>query len=157
MTKSELAQYYDLKQEEKELGVQIEATLNRIDSCEEEIRELEHELVLDKVYGGFGGEQGFVIEGYDERDIKALRKRLIRDKEILAERLVLKRKRKDMSAEMLLKIERFLNTVNDSYIRRIITFRYIDHMPWNRVADRIGGGNTEDSVRKALDRYLEKT
>lgn len=157
MTKGELSQYFDLKQEEIELGMQIEATLNRIDSCEEEIRELENELVLDKVYGGFGGEQGYVIEGYDERDIKALRKRLVRDKEILAERLMLKRVRKDRASVMLLEIERFLNTVTDSYIRRIITFRYIDHMSWNRVADKVGGGNTEDSVRKALDRYLEKS
>lgn len=157
MTKGELGQYFDLKQEEIELGMQIEATLNRIDSCEEEIRELENELVLDKVYGGFGGEQGYVIEGYDERDIKALRKRLLRDKEILAERLMLKRMRKDKASSMLLEIERFIGTVSDSFIRRIITFRYVDHMSWNRVADKMGGGNTEDSVRKALDRYLEKT
>lgn len=156
VTKEMLSQYYHLKQEEIELGMQIEATLTRIDSCEEEIRELERELVLDKVYGGFGGEQGFVIEGYDERDLKVLRTRLIRNKEILAERLALKRKRKDDNEQMLLEIERFLNTISDSFIRRIIYYRFLEHMPWEKVAEKVGGSNTEDSVRKALDRFLEK-
>ena len=50
--------------------------------------------------------------------------------------------------------EEFIASVQDSRIRRIINLRFIEKLSWNKVADRIGGGNTEDSVRKAFDRYM---
>ena len=156
ISKDILWQYYSLKQEQIDVERQIDVVLSRIDSCQQEIYELERETVLDKVYGGFGGEQGFVIEGYDERDLKVLRERLKRSEELLAQRLLLKQKLKEDIARKILEVERFMNTVEDSLTRRIIYFRYVEHLPWNKVADKVGGGNTEDSVRKTLDRYLEK-
>lgn len=44
----------------------------------------------------------------------------------------------------------------DEHVRRILRMRYIQGLSWNEVAAKIGGGNTEDSVRKAAGRYLAK-
>lgn len=54
----------------------------------------------------------------------------------------------------LRRLSRYISTVEDSQMRQILTLRYIECLTWNQVADAIGGGNTEDSVRKAHDRYL---
>ena len=49
---------------------------------------------------------------------------------------------------------RFIRGVEDSRMRQILTLRYRNGMTWQRIAMEIGGGNTEDSVRKMLDRFL---
>lgn len=58
--------------------------------------------------------------------------------------------------ETLNQVEKFIASVEDSRMRRIITLRVIDNLSWNSVADRIGGGNTEDSVKKSFYRFMEK-
>ena len=58
--------------------------------------------------------------------------------------------------ETLNQVEEFIAGVEDSRIRRIITLRFIENLSWNKVADRIGGGNTEDSVKKSFYRFMEK-
>ena len=59
--------------------------------------------------------------------------------------------------ETLNQVEEFIASVDDSRMRRIITLRFIDNLSWNKVADRIGGNNTEDSVKKAFYRFMENT
>ena len=51
---------------------------------------------------------------------------------------------------------RYLEEVDDSLIRQILTLRYARGFSWRRVALVVGGGNTEDSVRKAHDRFLKR-
>ena len=51
------------------------------------------------------------------------------------------------------RLMRYINDIDDSLVRQIMTLRYINGMKWNAVADTIGG-NTDDSVRKMHDRYL---
>lgn len=53
------------------------------------------------------------------------------------------------------KLQRYINSVEDSLIRGILTFRYINGMNWNQVAACIGGGNTADGVRMMHDRFLK--
>lgn len=156
VTKNDLVQYYNLKQEEIEVNKSIDSLLKRIDSCEAQIYQLEREPVLDKVYGGFGGRQGFVIEGIDERDLAILRATLISRKNTLAKRLKEKNKLRAKIDKKVYEIDKFMNSISDSLIRRIIYYRYIEHLSWDMVAARIGGNSSEDSVRKALDRFLEK-
>lgn len=50
----------------------------------------------------------------------------------------------------------FIDSINDSHMRMIITYRIIENYSWGQVADAMGGGNTEDSVRKAFVRFMEK-
>lgn len=53
-------------------------------------------------------------------------------------------------------ILKYIETVDDSFIRQILYYRYVCCMSWVQVAMGIGGGNTHDGVRKAHDRYFVK-
>lgn len=54
------------------------------------------------------------------------------------------------------RLERYVDTVDDSLVRMAMTLRFIDGLSWTAVAVRIGGGNTEDSVKKMVYRYLKE-
>lgn len=51
-------------------------------------------------------------------------------------------------------IEKYIQNIDDSYVRLIIKYKYIDCHSWERTAVLIGGGNTKSSVRMAVKRYL---
>lgn len=51
---------------------------------------------------------------------------------------------------------RYIASVDDSFTRRILELRYIDGKSWRHVARAVGGNNTADGMRKAVDRFLEK-
>lgn len=53
-------------------------------------------------------------------------------------------------------IVRYILDIDDSQTRLIFKLRCLDHMSWNQVADRVGGMNSEYSVKKRFYRYLEK-
>ena len=55
------------------------------------------------------------------------------------------------------RLERYIADIPDSQVRQIFTYRFVDGMSWVQVAHRIGGGNTEDGVKKVCYRYLDKT
>lgn len=52
------------------------------------------------------------------------------------------------------RLERYIADIPDSLTRQIFTLRFINGLTWYQVAAHIGGGNSEDSVRKTCDRYL---
>ena len=54
------------------------------------------------------------------------------------------------------RLMQYITNVDDSFVRQILTLRYIDGFSWLQVAMRIGGGNTEDSVKQAHSRFLRK-
>ena len=54
------------------------------------------------------------------------------------------------------RLNRYIASIDDSLIRQIIALRFVDGLSWRQVALHAGGGNTEDSVRKAVKRYLEQ-
>lgn len=56
-----------------------------------------------------------------------------------------------------LKLERYIAGIPDSLTRQIFRLRFVYGLSWRRVAFRIGGGNTEDSVKKTVYRYLRKS
>ena len=143
VSKEILIQYSDLQEEVKEVRERIEKTEKQIAKIEEE------ENVTDTVSGGSGGIQHFKIEGYPYPEYNRKRTLLYARKATLAS-LELE------LLETLNQVEEFIASVDDSRIRRIITLRFIDNLSWNKVADRIGGNNTEDSVRKAFTRFMEK-
>ena len=53
------------------------------------------------------------------------------------------------------KLLRFIDGIDDSQTRLIIELRFYDLLTWDEVALRIGGNNTEDSVKKRCYRYLQ--
>lgn len=155
VTKEVLNQYYDLKREIKEIKGRINGLEKKIGQLDKRIREIEAgETVKDKVRGGEGGLQSFTIEGiptpeYNEKKMELRIKKMLLDE------------RKSMLSILELdalnqvnQIERFISGIRDSHTRRIVHLRVVDGMSWNEVADSIGGGNTENSVKQAYHRYL---
>lgn len=53
------------------------------------------------------------------------------------------------------KIYEYIRGIDDSLLRQIIIRRCIDLMTWREVADKVGGNNTEDSVRMYYERHIE--
>ena len=144
ISKEILIQYSDLQQECKEVREKIEKLEKQIDRIEKDGN------VIDKVRGGDGGIQSFKIEGFPYPEYSRKKTLLYARKATLASL--------EMELmEILNQVEEFIASVEDSRIRRIITLRFIDNLSWNKVADRIGGNNTEDSVKKAFYRFMENT
>lgn len=54
-------------------------------------------------------------------------------------------------------IYEYINTVDDSLLRQIVVYRCVSCMNWVQVANRIGGGNTAESVRKIYERSIPKS
>ena len=143
ISKEILTQYSDLQEEVKEVR-------NRIERTEKQIAKIEEEgNVIDTVSGGSGGIQHFKIEGFPYPEYSRKKSLLyVRKATLVNLELEL--------IETLNQVEEFIAGVEDSRIRRIITLRFIENLSWNKVADRIGGGNTEDSVKKMFYRFMEK-
>lgn len=156
VTRQMLTQYSDTRKEVKEIQERIEKLENRIPKLEKRISEIEDgETVKDKVYGGNGGLQGFVVEGVPLREYTDKKTELKIKRMLLSER---KEMLGILELELLRQtneIQRFINSIKDSHVRRIITLRVVDELSWNEVADRMGGMNTEDSVRKAFERFVK--
>ncbi|MBE7015926.1 MAG: hypothetical protein E7417_03800 [Ruminococcaceae bacterium] len=55
------------------------------------------------------------------------------------------------------RIAEYIMGIEDSQTRLIFHMRVYDLMTWNDIADKIGGMNSEDSVKKRYYRYLKKT
>lgn len=54
------------------------------------------------------------------------------------------------------RLNRYIESIEDSQIRMIMTLRYVNGLSWRQIAFGIGGGNTEDGVKKLAYRYLKK-
>lgn len=50
--------------------------------------------------------------------------------------------------------EKYIQSIQDSSLRRIIRYRYIDDLSWQQVAVRMGWRYTADSCRKKADRFM---
>ena len=54
------------------------------------------------------------------------------------------------------RINRYIASVDNSLMRQVLTLRFVDGLSWDQVACNIGGKNTEDSIRKACERFLNE-
>lgn len=54
------------------------------------------------------------------------------------------------------RLNRYIQSIDDSEMRMILTLRYINGFCWEQVAASISIYATADSVRKAHDRFLRK-
>lgn len=135
-----LTQYCDLQEEERDLR-------QRICRLEDQISHLS--IVSDSVTGT--RKDGIIgkirITGYPTpeyyRKLGLLRRRKAAMEET-QQRLL----------GMLNEVEAFVDGIEDSRLRRIFRYRYVDNMSWLQVAIQMGGKHTADSCRNAHDRYL---
>lgn len=143
LTKDVLRQYVDLLREADEVR-------ERISRTEKELQRIIDEgEVTDMVRGGEGGIQHFSITGFPIRDFSKKRT-LLRNRKIMLLSL------ESEIEETLNDVYEFITQIPSSYDRRIVSLRIIDKMTWRQIAQALGGNNTEDSVRKYFERFLEK-
>lgn len=147
MEKHILEQYTDLQQEERDM-------MRRIQSVSDKLLNMEMSgyMVADSVTCGKKGKkplgtrriQGFPVPEYEKKRtaLKTYKLQL----QLLDDKLL----------QMLTDVEEYIQSIEDSRIRRIIRYRYIDDLSWVQVAHRMGGKHTADSCRMAHDRFLEK-
>ena len=64
--------------------------------------------------------------------------------------------KRDMCVAHYNQIMRYVAGIEDSLMRQIITMRNLDMLTWAQIAQRIGGGNTEDGLRMAYKRFVDK-
>lgn len=143
VTKDVLKQYMDLQAE-------IEEVRKRIQKTEREIERIEAEgPVVDSVSGGEGGIQHFRIEGFPYPEYQ--RKRTL----LKARKNTLEYLEKELDVSIN-EVHEFITTIEDSQIRRIVSLRFIDKLPWWKVAYQMGANVTEGSVKMAFQRFMEK-
>ena len=79
--------------------------------------------------------------------------------DVIAEVDEIKRKKRIEEAKQKVaraKLEKFIEECDNPQIRIILMYRFVDFLKWEAVAAKLGGGNTEDSVKKACYRFLKK-
>ena len=75
--------------------------------------------------------------------------------EIADLRAVIEQKLKRCLAEQQ-RLEAYIAGIEDSFVRQIFTCRFVEGLSWRQVADKVGGKNTADGVRKLSKRFLLK-
>lgn len=146
LDKSILVQYADLQEEIKDIRCRIIKT-------EKQIQKINSEgTVIDSVKGTRkDGTIGSIrIEGfpYPEHRNKLTKLYLYKAQLSNAEEELL---------ELTNGVEEYINSIEDSHIRRIVRYRVIDRMTWRKIAVNIGGKNTEDGVKKCFYRFIDKS
>ena len=143
-----LVQYADLLEEQKDLQERIQKARNQLKKIEEG-----ENCVVDTVQGSTNDVRYapclITIRGVDSpgysRKRSALREYIVKLENL--ERKIL---------EQLAQVQEYIERIENSRIRRIFTYRYIDNLKWYQVAQQMGGKCTVESVRKEHDRFLEK-
>lgn len=54
------------------------------------------------------------------------------------------------------RLNRYITSIDDEVVRQVVAYRYVNGLSWKEVERMIGGGNSYESLRKRLDRYLKK-
>lgn len=130
MTKKELKNLYYLKKEIVAQKKRIKELENLATSCTAKVTELTNKTeVIDKV-GNYAVEIA---------DLKRL--------------LDLNLKKRFYE---LVRLNKFIQTIDDPLIRLIAIYRFEKDMSWTQIAIALGGNNKAESVRKKIYRYLKK-
>lgn len=157
MNKESLLHYCELIDEIADTKRRIERAKSDISRIEKQLAEIEiGETLKDKVYGGEGGWQGFVIEGipipeYSKLKIVLGNRRICLTNEIgtLCDRV------SELYKERA-QVQKLISSLKNPQIRRIVSFRCIDRLEWSDVAKKMGKGYTEEAVKQAFCRFLKR-
>ena len=145
MDKNILEQYADLIAEREDLQKRIKWT-------ELKILELCDETVADSVTLGKHGKKPLgrkVIRGNPSPEIKKKRTALHKYKAQLKAAEI-------RIADMIVEVQQYIEEIENSRIRRIMRYRYVDQMTWLQVAHRMGKHSTADSCRMAAERFFKE-
>lgn len=150
MDKNILIQYYDMKEEIRDLR-------RRIGELEKQIQKIEEQgSVKDTVSGGMGGTQHFVVEGFPVPEYS--RKMML----LKARKSMLIEKETEL-LELTNQVEEYINNIEKSELRIMFRLYYIDNLTWVQVAHRLNSifpkrriAYTEDSCRMKNKRFFDE-
>lgn len=143
--KQKIKQYIYIKEEIADLE-------QRIKKDKEKLLDLENSMVTDSVTCGKKGKKpirSVKISGFPSNEYSKRRA-------FLQGRIIARERYKTQQEEIENNIEEYVQSIEDAKIRLIIRYKYIDDMEWDKVAAKIGGDNSGDSLRMLLERYLKK-
>lgn len=145
MDKDILVQYTDLQEEIRDINRRAERARGQMERLETE------GTVLDAVKGTRqDGTFGSIrIEGFPYADYEKRRRSLQSYLLKLAEM-------EEKLLELTNQAEEYINSIEDSRMRRIVQYRIMDGLSWYEVADRMGGKATSEGCRKYFERFFEK-
>lgn len=139
LTKDIILQYQSMRKE-------LEIAKKDFERTEDDLARLVAEgTVCDKVKGGYGGEQGFKIEGFPIVEFERRRKIL----ENKRNRLI--KKENDLE-EIVEKIEVFIDKIPISRDRRIFKAIYIERMSQQEIANELCVDRS--LISKTISKYL---
>ena len=142
--KEALAQYCDTQQEIKDIK-------SRIETLERQIAVMEKQgyTQQDSVTGGEGGNRHYKIEGYPYPEYSRKTTLLIcRRQQLNGRELKL--------LELTNEVEEYIGQIEDSRIRRMITYRFLDEMTWQQVAFAMRRKYTENGCKKMIERFFKE-
>ena len=145
-TKNAIERYQRLKIEQKRLNDRIEDLLAEREEVQSRIV-IDGVLASDKDYPYIAHIQK--VEGLEIDTDKF-------ENHIINMELRRVRKMQDETDTALSETRQMVDDIDDEFVKAIITYRFIEGMSWRQVAFKMGGGNTEDSVRKAYIRYFDR-
>lgn len=135
---------------DKEKLKQLRYLESEIEVLKKQIEDLEYTITTDSVKGSNPyfpyEERNFTITGINYREYNKKAQRLQRKLNRKAEELI----------DLVEETYEYIDNIDDSQIRQVITLRYINGLSWDQVAASMGGNNTADSIRMAHNRYLGK-
>lgn len=145
MDKDILVQYTDLQEEIRDIRRRAERARGQMERLETE------GTVLDAVKGTRqDGTFGSIrIEGFPYADYEKRRRSLQSYLLKLADM-------EEKLLELTNQAEEYINSIEDSRMRRIVQYRILDRLSWYEVADRMGGKATSEGCRKYFERFFEK-
>lgn len=129
---------------DKNIFKQYTDILNEIKDLKKRMNELENNTVTDsvKTSGDFPYSlHNCIIKGVDNKLYYKYKNML--------------KKRKEKLTELKGYILDFIETIEDSKVRQIFMYRYIDGLEWYKIAGKMGYGG-ESTARMKHDRYLKK-
>jgi hypothetical protein len=129
----------------------------RIDRLERDIKKLEDDgWAADTVRGGEGGRQHYKVEGFPDPEYN-------RKKNLLRRRKALLEQKEEELLELMNQAGEYIDTIDQSDLRMMFRFYYIDNMTWPMVALNMNAhfpkrknAYTEDGCRMRHNRFLEK-
>jgi len=129
MTKRELSKLYNLNREIEQLQLKLSELVSSATNATTRITGIPYSK-------DFSNKTALAVEIADLRDEIEAKKRLAT---IEHNRII-----------------RYVETINNSRIRQIITYRHINGLTWNEIAFNMRDGNTEASAKMAYSRFFDK-
>jgi hypothetical protein len=144
MTKKELSQLYWLNRE-------IKLKQKELDKLEQSLNNM---VIQDSVQGS-GLSIPFAKHNISVAGIKNT-KEYFRLKAEIEDVKALKELRQKQCIYEYNRLNRYIESIDDSEMRIILSLRYLNGLGWQQIANEIGGGNTDESIKKACYRFLNK-